>query len=120
MKLLPVLATSLALAACGTVAEVPVARNLASWTLNPLSSNWVVEEAPAGDDRVRLTLQMRRFHAGGAGEARMVFHQRAREIARLNDYDDYQVIEYSESLNSAMFASQRTAEGIVLFTRKGG
>jgi len=50
----------------------------------------------------------------------MVFHQRARELARLNDCDDYRVVEYNESLNSAMFASQRTAEGIILLTRRGG
>lgn len=120
MRPWPIVALALALGACGSIAESPTARNLASWSLNPLSANWQVDEISMGDDRIRLTLQMKRFHAGGAGEARMAFHQRARELARLNDCDDYQVVEYSESLNSAMFASQRTAEGIILLTRRGG
>ncbi|MBK6402849.1 MAG: hypothetical protein IPN12_08700 [Rhodocyclaceae bacterium] len=110
----------LALGACGSIAESPSARNLASWTLDPLSANWQVDEVPLGDDRFRLRLQMRRFHAGGAGEARVVFQQRARELARQNDYDDYQVVEYSERMDSAMFASQRRAEGVILLTRRGG
>ena len=50
----------------------------------------------------------------------MVFQQRARELARQNDYDDYQVVEYSERMDSAMFASQRRAEGVILLTRRGG
>jgi hypothetical protein len=120
MRSWPILTLALVLAACGSIAESPTARNLASWSLNPLSANWQVEETSMGDDRIRLTLQMKRFYAGGAGEARMVFHQRARELARLNDCDDYRVVEYNESLNSAMFASQRTAEGIILLTRRGG
>jgi hypothetical protein len=120
MRPWPVLALALTLGACGSLAESPTAHKLASWSLNPLSANWQVDETAMGDDRIHLTLQMKRFHAGGAGEARMVFHQRARELARLNDCDDYRVVEYSESLNSSMFASQRTAEGIILLTRRGG
>ena len=58
--------------------------------------------------------------AAQARRAHGVPSARARELARLNDCDDYRVVEYSESLNSSMFASQRTAEGIILLTRRGG
>lgn len=120
MRSVPILLLALALGACGAIAESPTARNLASWTLDPLSANWQVDEMPLGEDRFRLRLQMRRFYTGGGGEARVVFEQRARELARLNDYDDFQVVEYSERLDSAMFASQRKAEGVILLTRRGG
>jgi hypothetical protein len=120
MRLWPIAALTAVLAACGSIAESPAARNLSSWTLNPLSANWQIDETPMGDDRFRLSLQMRRFHAGGAGEARTVFRQRARELTQLHDFDDYQVVEYSERLDSAMFASQRKAEGVIQLTRRGG
>lgn len=87
--------------------------------LDPLAPNWKIEEAPLGENHIHFALQMKRFYTGGAGEARAVFNRRARELMRLNDYDGYQVVEYSESLNSSVLGSQRTAEGVVRLTRKG-
>ena len=86
--------------------------------LDPLAPNWHIEEAPLGDNHVHFSLKMKRFHNGGAGEARALFHRRAKELMRLNDCDGYQVLEYSEGLESSMLGSQRTAEGVVLLTRK--
>ncbi|HZV55631.1 MAG TPA: hypothetical protein VFF82_11885 [Rhodocyclaceae bacterium] len=86
--------------------------------LDPLAPNWKIEEAPLGDSHIHFSLQMKRFYTGGAGEARAVFNRRAKELMRLNDYDGYQVVEYSESLNSSVLGSQRTAEGVIRLTRK--
>jgi hypothetical protein len=86
--------------------------------LDPLSPNWDIEEAPLGADHVHFSLKMKRFYAGGAGEARALFNRRAKELMRLNEFDGYQVVEYSESLDSSVLGSQRKAEGVVLLTRK--
>jgi hypothetical protein len=41
-----------------------------------------------------------------------VFNRRAKELAHLKDFDGYQVMEYTESLDSAVIGSRRTAEGV--------
>jgi hypothetical protein len=86
--------------------------------LDPLSPNWNIEEAPLGDNHVHFSLKMKRYYAGGAGEAREVFVRRARELARLNGFAGYEVVEYSESLDSSVIGSRRTAEGVILLTGK--
>jgi hypothetical protein len=86
--------------------------------LDPLAPNWQIEEAPLGDHHVHFSLKMKRYYAGGAGEARAVFNRRAKELMRLNEFDDFQVVEYSESLDSSVIGSQRKAEGVIALTRK--
>jgi len=84
--------------------------------LDPLAPNWQIEAAPLSGNHVHLSMKMKRFYDGGAGEARAVFHRRAKEIMRLNDFDAYKVLEYSEGLESSMLGSQRTAEGVVVLS----
>jgi hypothetical protein len=86
--------------------------------LDPMAPNWQIEETPLGDERIHFSLKMKRYYTGGAGEARALFHRRAKELMRLNGFDAYQVVEYSEGLDSSMLGSQRTAEGVVMLTRK--
>lgn len=81
--------------------------------LDPFAPNWEIEEAPLGSDHVHFSLQMRRYYNGGAGEARQLFNRRARELMRLNEFDDYRVVEYNESLESSLLGSRRKAEGVV-------
>ena len=86
---------------------------LAYAVLDPFAPNWEIEEAPLGGDHVHFSLQMRRYYSGGAGEARQLFERRARELMRLNEFDEYRVIEYNESLESSMLGARRKAEGVV-------
>ena len=79
---------------------------------------WEIQQASFPDQRYRLTLRMDRIYAGGAGEARAVFHHRAEELMRQNGYDGYQVIEYTESIESSILASQRMAQGTIQLTSK--
>ena len=90
---------------------------IAYLVLDPLAPNWQVEAAPLGDNHVHLSMKMKRFHNGGAGEARAVFHRHAKDLMRLNDFNAYKVIEYSEGLESSLLGSQRTAEGVVVLSR---
>lgn len=86
--------------------------------LDPWAPNWNIEQASFPDDHFHLSLQMKRYYSGGAGEARAVFHRRAKELARSGGFDGYEVIEYQESLESSVIGSQRSAMGVVRLTGK--
>lgn len=86
--------------------------------LDPLSPNWRLEEAPMGDDHVHFSLHMKRYYTGGAGEARAILNRRAADLMRLNGFDGYEVVHYSEGLDSSVLGSRRTAEGVVRLTKK--
>lgn len=85
--------------------------------LDPLAPNWDIEQAQFPQEQYHLSLHMKRFYAGGAGEARVVFHRRARELAREHGFDGYQVLEYTEGMDSSVLGSQRVAEGVVRLTK---
>lgn len=86
--------------------------------LDPLAPNWSIEQAAFPGDHVHLSLQMKRYYSGGAGEARQVFHRRAKQIAREGGFSGYQVLEYTEGLDSSVLGSQRVAEGVIILARK--
>ncbi len=86
--------------------------------LDPLSPNWRLEETPMGDEHVHFSLRMKRYYAGGAGEARAILERRARDLAQLNGFDGFEIVHYRESLDSSVLGSQRAAEGVVRLTRK--
>lgn len=88
--------------------------------LDPLAPNWEIQEARFPENHLHMQLSMKRFYAGGAGEARQVFHRRAKEMMRAGGFGSYEVVEYSEGLDSSVIGSQRTAEGVVRFTKKAG
>lgn len=93
----------------------------AAWLiLDPLAPNWSIEEARFPGHHVHMNLTMKRYYAGGAGEARQVFHRRAKELMRAGGYAGYEVVEYAESLESSVLGSQRTAEGVVRFVKRAG
>lgn len=88
--------------------------------LDPLAPNWAIEEARFPGNHVRMNLAMKRYYAGGAGEARVIFHRRAKELMRAGGYAGYEVVEYAEGMESSVLGSQRTAEGVVRFVKKAG
>lgn len=91
----------------------------AAWLiLDPLAPNWEIEQASFPERHYHLSLKMKRVYSGGAGEARVVFHQRARDLMRQNGFDGYAVVEYNEGLESSVLGSQRVAQGVVRLTRK--
>jgi|GEM_PF-412333 len=93
----------------------------AAWLiLDPLSPNWRIEEARLPENHYHLSLSMKRYYAGGAGEARAIFHRRAKELMRAGGFSAYDVVEYSEGIESSVIGSQRTATGVVRFARSAG
>jgi hypothetical protein len=90
----------------------------AAWLiLDPLAPNWEIEQASFPERHFHLSLKMKRVYAGGAGEARVVFHQRAKDLMRQNGFDSYAVVEYSEGLESSILGSQRVARGVIQLVR---
>lgn len=87
--------------------------------LDPLAPNWEIEEAPLPDNHIHLGLKMKRYYSGGAGEARAVFHRRAKDLVRYGGFDGYEVLEYNESLESSVLGSQRVSQGVIRLTGNG-
>lgn len=81
--------------------------------LDPLAPNWDIEEARLDPQLVHFDLKMKRYYAGGAGEARQVLNRRAKALVRAGDFASYQIVEYNESLDSSVLGSRRRAEGVI-------
>lgn len=94
----------------GSVAVVAMA-------IDAFSPNWEIQEARFPGNHYQLFLQMKRTYSGGAGEARVVFQRRAKELMRAGSFDGYEVLEYSEGLESSVLGSQRNAIGVIKLTR---
>jgi hypothetical protein len=86
--------------------------------LDPFNPNWDIEEAAFPENHYHFSLKMKRFYAGGAGEARVVFNQRAKELMRRGGFDGYTIVEYNEGLESSVLGSQRVTQGVIRLTRK--
>jgi hypothetical protein len=86
---------------------------IAYLVLDPLAPNWQIEEAKFSDTQYHLALRMKRYYAGGAGEARVVFNKRANALARSHGAESYRVLEYSEGMESSVLGSRRVGEGVV-------
>lgn len=87
--------------------------------LDPMAPNWQIAEAPLPDGTWALQMRMKRFHTGGDGEARLVFHRRAGQLAREGGHAGYEILAYSEGLDSTLPAAQRYGEGVVRMVGRG-
>ena len=88
-------------------------------SLDPLSPNWEITEEPLPDNRIHLTLKMKRYGDGGAGEASAVFERRARSLVQYGGFERYEVLDYSEGMESSVIGAQRVAEGDIRLIGKG-
>lgn len=80
---------------------------------DPLAPNWEIEEARLGDDTVRFSLRMKRYHTGGAGESLQIVKRRAVQLQNELGYGGYQLLEYSEGIDSQTLGARRVADGMV-------
>lgn len=80
---------------------------------DPLAPNWEIEEQRLGEDTYRMSLKMKRFHTGGAGESMQVFRRRASQLQYEQGFATYQVLDYSEGIESHTLGARRVAEGTV-------
>lgn len=91
---------------------------IAYYVVDPGAPNWEIQEAKFPENRYHFSLKMKRYHNGGAGEAREVFQRRARELTQKEGFGEFQILEYREGMDSNVIGSQRTAEGVILLVRK--
>ena len=85
--------------------------------VDPLAPNWQVTQLEIGNDRYRIALRKKRFTTGGDGEAMPAFYRRAEQLVRDTRGVRYQVVEFSEGIDSATPAAQRVAQGIIQVIR---
>lgn len=80
---------------------------------DPLAPNWEIEESRMADDTFRLSLKMKRYHTGGAGESIQIVKRRAAQLQSELGYGSYQLVEYSEGIDSQTLGARRVADGVV-------
>jgi hypothetical protein len=88
--------------------------------LDPLAPNWEIQETRFPENHVHFFMTMKRYYSGGAGEARVIFNRRAKELVRAGGFGGYEVVEYTEGMESSMLGAQRTVEGVIRLTKTPG
>lgn len=85
---------------------------------DPLAPNWEIEESRLNEDTYRFSLKMKRFHTGGAGESMQVLKRRASQLQYEQGFADYQILSYSEGIDSQTVGARRMAEGTVRLVQR--
>ncbi len=85
--------------------------------IDPLAPNWRVEQHDLGSGRYAIAMTKKRFTTGGDGESPQIFRRRIDQIRREHGFASYEVIEFSEGIESNVLIAQRVSRGIVQFAR---
>lgn len=85
---------------------------------DPLAPNWEIEESRLNDDTYRFSLKMKRYHTGGAGESIQILKRRASQLQYEQGYGSYQIMEYSEGIDSQTIGARRMAEGTIKLVQR--
>jgi hypothetical protein len=88
--------------------------------LDPFAPNWEIQETRFPENHVHFFMTMKRYYSGGAGEARVIFNRRAKELMRAGGFGGCEVVEYTEGMESSMLGAQRTVEGVIRLTKTPG
>ncbi|HEX6733255.1 MAG TPA: hypothetical protein VF096_00465 [Azonexus sp.] len=80
---------------------------------DPLAPNWEIEEARLNDTTYRLSMKMKRYHTGGTGESIQLLKRRASQLQYSNGFHSYQILEYTEGIDSQTLGARRVAEGVI-------
>lgn len=87
--------------------------------IDPLSPNWEGEMRRVSEDTYNIAMRAKRFRStGGDGEAGRVFRRNAEQIMREGGYARYDVLSYSEGIESETLGAVRFAEGTIRITRR--
>ena len=87
--------------------------------VDPLAPNWEGEMRRVTDDTYSIAMRAKRFRStGGDGEAGRVFRRNAEQIMREGGYSRYDILSYSEGIESETLGAVRFAEGMIRISRK--
>ena len=107
--------TSVSLSTLATAAVVVAA---IYFVYDPLAPNWEIEESRLNDDTYRFSLKMKRYHTGGAGESIQILKRRASKIQYEQGFSGYQILEYTEGIESQTIGARRMAEGTIKLVQR--
>ena len=93
---------------------------IAYYVYDPLAPNWEIAESRLADDSYRLSMKLKRFHTGGDGEALRIFRRRAQQLRIDKGFADYEIVEFSEGVESSTPIAQRYSEGVLRLVRATG
>jgi hypothetical protein len=80
---------------------------------DPLAPNWNIEEKALNEDTYYLSLRAKSFRTGGDGEAIRIIQRRALQLQREKGYTGYQILDYSEGIESSTPLTHRYSEGTI-------
>ena len=85
---------------------------------DPLAPNWEIEESKLNDNTYRFSLKMKRYHTGGAGESIQILKRRASQLQYEQGFAGYQILEYTEGIESQTIGARRMADGVVKLVQR--
>lgn len=88
------------------------------YVYDPLAPNWEIEESQLNEDTYRLSLKMKRFHTGGAGESVQILKRRATQLQYEQGFESYQILEYTEGIDSQTIGARRVGEGVIRMVQR--
>lgn len=107
--------TGISLSSLATAAVVGAAIYL---VYDPLAPNWEIEESKLSPDVYRFSMKMKRYHTGGAGESVQILKRRASQLQYENGFSSYQILEYTEGIDSQTIGARRMAEGTIRLVQR--
>lgn len=85
---------------------------------DPLAPNWEIEESRLNGDTYRFSMKMKRYHTGGSGESIQILKRRASQLQYEQGFGSYQILEYSEGIDSQTIGARRMAEGVIRLVQR--
>lgn len=107
--------TSVSLSTIATVGVIAAAIYI---VYDPLAPNWEIEESRLNEDTYRFSLKMKRYHTGGSGESIQILKRRAGTLQHEQGFAGYQILEYTEGIESQTIGARRVAEGTIKLVQR--
>ena len=107
--------TSVSYATLATAAVVAAAILI---VYDPLAPNWEIEESRLNEDTYRFSMKMKRYHTGGAGESIQILKRRASQLQYEQRFSGYQILEYTEGVDSQTIGARRVADGTIKLVQR--
>jgi hypothetical protein len=107
--------TAVSMSSLATAAVIGAAIYL---VYDPLAPNWEIEESKLSPDVYRFSMKMKRYHTGGTGESVQILKRRASQLQYENGYSGYQILEYTEGIDSQTIGARRMAEGTIRLVQR--